>query len=121
MLHDPNVRAPRRARTHRLPNVTASESPATLPSWRTYFAEPRLQQLIELALNNNRDLRIASLNVEQARAQFQVRRAAQYPAVGLAANASRAPASGTGNITNNFSVGLAVTAWNWTSSAGWPA
>ena len=93
------------------PNVPASESHATLPSWRTYFAEPRLQQLIELALNNNRDLRIASLNVEQARAQFQVRRAAQYPAVGLAANASRAPASGTGNITNNFSVGLAVTAW----------
>ena len=44
------------------PNVTASESRATLPSWRTYFAEPRLQQLIELALNNNRDLRIASLN-----------------------------------------------------------
>mgnify|MGYP006193589177 CR=1 FL=1 len=37
------------------------------------------------------DQRIASLNVEQARAQFQVRRAAQYPAVGLAANASRAP------------------------------
>jgi len=93
------------------PNVTASERHSTLPSWRTYFAEPRLQQLIELALNNNRDLRIASLNVEQARAQFQVRRAAQYPAVGLAANASRAPASGTGNITNNFSVGLAVTAW----------
>ena len=93
------------------PNVTASERHSTLPSWRTYFAEPRLQQLIELALNNNRDLRIASLNVEQARAQFQVRRAAQYPAVGLAANATRAPASGTGNITNNFSVGLAVTAW----------
>lgn len=41
------------------PNVTASERHSTLPSWRTYFAEPRLQQLIELALNNNRDLRIA--------------------------------------------------------------
>ena len=111
MLHDPNVRAPAAPVPTGFPNVTASESHATLPSWRTYFAEPRLQQLIELALNNNRDLRIASLNVEQARAQFQVRRAAQYPAVGLAANASRAPASGTGNITNNFSVGLAVTAW----------
>ena len=49
------------------PNVAASESHATLPSWRTYFAEPRLQQLIELALNNNRDLRIASLNVASSR------------------------------------------------------
>ena len=94
-------------------NYTAAsvQTGAPLPSWRNYFSEPRLQQLIELALDHNRDLRIASLNVEQARAQFQVRRAAQYPAVGLAANASRAPASGSGDLTNSFSVGLAVTAW----------
>ncbi|PIF28531.1 multidrug efflux system outer membrane protein [Acidovorax sp. 56] len=92
--------------------TAASTQPgAPLPSWRSYFSEPRLQQLIEIALDHNRDLRIASLNVEQARAQFQVRRAAQYPAVGLAANASRAPASGSGDLTNSFSVGLAVTAW----------
>lgn len=93
------------------PNATPTAANTTLPPWRAYFSEPRLQQLIELALNNNRDLRIAILNVEQARAQFQVRRAAQYPAVGLAANASRAPASGSGDLTNSFSVGLAVTAW----------
>eukprot|EP01034_Spumella_vulgaris_P027956 gene27956-34742_t len=83
--------------------TAASAQPgAPLPSWRSYFSEPRLQQLIEIALDHNRDLRIASLNVEQARAQFQVRRAAQYPAVGLAANASRAPASGSGDLTNSF-------------------
>lgn len=93
------------------PNATPTAANTALPPWRAYFSEPRLQQLIELALNNNRDLRIAILNVEQARAQFQVRRAAQYPAVGLAANASRAPASGSGDLTNSFSVGLAVTAW----------
>jgi outer membrane protein, multidrug efflux system len=93
--------------------ATASSTASTgaPPAWRSYFAEPRLQQLIEIALNNNRDLRIASLNVEQARAQFQVRRAAQYPSVGLAANASRSPAAGSGDLTNSFSVGLAVTAW----------
>lgn len=93
------------------PAAAPASNQATLPPWRNYFSEPRLQQLIELALSNNRDLRIATLNVEQARAQFQVRRAAQYPAVGLAANASRAPAAGSGDLTNNFSVGLAVTAW----------
>lgn len=92
--------------------TAASAQPgAPLPSWRSYFSDPRLQQLIETALDQNRDLRIASLNVEQARAQFQVRRAAQYPAVGLAANASRATAPGSGDLTNSFSVGLAVTAW----------
>lgn len=79
--------------------------------WQNYFAEPRLQQLIETALSNNRDLRVAALHIEQARAAFQVRRADLYPGVGLAANATRAPAAGTGDLTNSFSVGLAISAW----------
>jgi multidrug efflux system outer membrane protein len=83
---------------------------ATVP-WQNYFAEPRLQHLIEVALANNRDLRVAVLNIEQARAAFQVRRADLYPGVGLAANASRAPAAGTGDLTNAFSVGLAISSW----------
>jgi len=88
----------------------ASAAAATVP-WQDYFAEPRLQQLIETALANNRDLRVAVLNIEQARATFQVRRADLYPGVGLAANASRAPATGTGDLTNSFNVGLAISAW----------
>lgn len=87
----------------------ASAAP-TVP-WQDYFAEPRLQQLIEAALANNRDLRVAVLNIEQARATLQVRRADLYPGVGLAANASRAPATGTGDLTNSFNVGLAISAW----------
>lgn len=93
------------------PGAASASTAAQPPQWRTYFSEPRLQQLIEIALANNRDLRIASLNVEQARAQFQIRSAAEYPSVGLAANASRAPASGSGKLTNSFNVGFAVTAW----------
>lgn len=89
---------------------TAQESAAPA-AWQEYFAEPRLRQLIEVALTNNRDLRIAVLNIEQARATFQVRRADLYPTVGVAANASRAPAAGTGDLTNSFSVGLAISAW----------
>ncbi|MBU1352920.1 MAG: efflux transporter outer membrane subunit [Gammaproteobacteria bacterium] len=90
-------------------NATQASAP-TVP-WQDYFAEPRLRKLIETALANNRDLRVAVLNIEQARATFQVRRADMYPSVGLAANASRAPAADTGNLTNSFSVGLAVSAW----------
>lgn len=88
----------------------AAAAAAAVP-WQDYFAEPRLRQLIETALANNRDLRVAVLNIEQARATFQVRRADQFPGVGLAANASRAPATGTGDLTNSFSVGLAISAW----------
>jgi multidrug efflux system outer membrane protein len=47
--------------------------------WRDFFDDPRLQQLIGLALENNRDLRIAALRVEQARAQYRIQRAELFP------------------------------------------
>ena len=80
-------------------------------SWRDYFSDARLTQLIQLALANNRDLRVAMLNVEQARAQFQIRRADELPTVNAAANAARQPSVVNGKLANSFSVGLAVTSW----------
>jgi len=49
--------------------------------WRKVFVGPDLRLLIEDALRNNRDLRVALLNVEQARAQYRVQRAALAPSV----------------------------------------
>jgi len=49
--------------------------------WRTMFGDARLQRLIELALANNRDLRIAALNIEVARAQYRIERSALAPAI----------------------------------------
>jgi multidrug efflux system outer membrane protein len=49
--------------------------------WQEFFVDPRLQQLITLALENNRDLRIAALNIERSRAQYQIRRAELFPEV----------------------------------------
>ena len=94
-----------------LTSAAAVPGAANTAPWQDYFADPRLRQLIEIALDNNRDLRVAVLNIEQARATYQVRRADLYPGLGLAANASRAPATGTGDLTNSFAVGLAVSAW----------
>ncbi len=79
--------------------------------WRHYFADERLQTLIDLALANNRDLRIAMLNVAQTRAQFQIRSADLLPTVNAAANAVRQPSVVNGKLGNSFSVGLAVSAW----------
>jgi multidrug efflux system outer membrane protein len=56
--------------------------------WREFFTEPRLQQLIELALANNRDLRVAALNVEAARAQYRIQRADLLPNLSATANGS---------------------------------
>ena len=90
------------------PAGAASEAAADL-DWQRFFADPRLQRLIELALHNNRDLRIAVLNIEQTRALYQVRRADEWPTVGAGATVARSPV-GTGVVTS-YAVGFAVTSY----------
>ena len=65
------------------------------PTWRTLFNDDRLRTLIGQALQNNRDLRVAVLTIEKARAQYRVTGAAQLPAASLNASSSaaRTPAS----------------------------
>jgi len=77
--------------------------------WQAYFADERLRRLIDLALKNNRDLRVAVLNIEQARAAYQIRRADEWPTVAAAANGQRT--SGRDTITSTYSAGLAVTSY----------
>ncbi|MGV3726634.1 TolC family protein [Hydrogenophaga sp.] len=79
-------------------------------AWREFVCDARLRQLIELALKNNRDLRVATLNIEQVRAQYQVSRSNQFPSIGLAATGNRQP-DGTGGITSVYSFGLALSSW----------
>jgi multidrug efflux system outer membrane protein len=63
-------------------------------AWRDYFADGRLRDLIDLALQNNRDLRVAALNIEKARAQYGIQRADLFPALGATGSqtAQRLPA-----------------------------
>ncbi len=61
----------------------ASTRPAADIAWHQFFTDPRLQRLIELSLQNNRDLRIAVLNIEAVRAQYQIQRAQQFPTLNL--------------------------------------
>jgi len=71
--------------------VTAGDAgQAALPAWRDFFQDPRLQALIDLALKNNRDLRIAVDRVEEARAQFGIVQSDRLPTIG---------AQGTGQVT----------------------
>ena len=51
--------------------------------WKSYFIDPAMQQLIGIALANNRDLRISALNVEKAAAQFRIQRTQLYPALDI--------------------------------------
>lgn len=81
---------------------TASAStPVADLGWRDVFTDPSLQRVIEMSLANNRDLRVAVLNIEKARAQYRVQDAALFPTVKASAggSGSRTPAdlSSTGD------------------------
>lgn len=73
-------------------------------SWRNFFADARLRKLIELALANNRDLRVAMLNVERSRAQYGIARAEKYPAINADGGFRRQGAQGT--TTNLWSASI---------------
>jgi outer membrane protein, multidrug efflux system len=85
--------------------------------WQEFYANPQLRRLITLALENNRDLRIAVLNIERSQAQYQIRRSDLFPKVD--ANASGTfqriaeDFSGTGLPMNihQYNVGLGVTSY----------
>jgi len=68
---------------------------SAMPDWQTYFSDPRLQALIAAALENNRDLRIATARIAEARAQYGIQQANRLPNVNLNASrtASLSPAS----------------------------
>jgi multidrug efflux system outer membrane protein len=97
--------------------TTPEQKQAAVIPWRDYFVEPRLQKVIDLALTNNRDLRVALLNIEKARAQYRIQRADLLPTVSGNAGATiqRSPAdlssSGQARISEQYNVGLGVSSY----------
>jgi multidrug efflux system outer membrane protein len=86
-------------------------------TWQEFISDEHLQKVITLALDNNRDLRIATLNVERAKALYGIQRAELFPTLdalgaGLKQRVS-ADLSDTGNskITERYSADLGVLSW----------
>jgi len=85
--------------------------------WQEFFTDPKLQQIILMALENNRDLRIAALNMERARALYGVERAKLFPV--LDANGAWSKqrysrdfvSTGSPAVIEEYSVDLGITAW----------
>ncbi|WP_438307608.1 efflux RND transporter outer membrane subunit OprB [Burkholderia pseudomallei] len=82
--------------------------------WREFFVDPRLQRLIEIALKNNRDLRVSVLNVEASRAQYQITRAGLFPTLSGTGTGTiqRTPAgvsiTGQPLISRTYNVGVSA-------------
>lgn len=86
-------------------------------AWKEVYQDPRLQGVIQLALDQNRDLRVAVLNIERAQAQYRVQRASSLPSVdaGLSGSRSRTPGEVAGTPSavegETYSASLGVTAY----------
>ena len=89
--------------------AAANEAAAGI-AWQRFFADARLKQLIELSLANNRDLRVSILNIEQARAAYQIRRAETLPTVNAAITGNRTPGPND-SITSTYTAGVGVSAF----------
>ncbi len=85
-------------------------------AWWDQFADPVLSNLVRTALANNKDLKIATANVEQAAAQYGIVRSAQFPQVDANASAERQGVSqstvvtipGGKQVFNNYAVNLSA-------------
>jgi multidrug efflux system outer membrane protein len=102
--------------------------PADL-AWQDFFINPRLRAVVQLALDNNRDLRVALANVEQTRALYRVQRADLFPTLGANGSATYqrtpsgispaggatagSPATGTRGTTRTdlYSASVGASAW----------
>ena len=96
---------------------------ATEIGWQDFFTDPRLQALIQMALDNNRDLRISVQRIEEARGQYRIQAADRLPTVGVDGSATRSRTNsasfqipGIGDlggsvVSNRYDVQVGVTAF----------
>jgi outer membrane protein, multidrug efflux system len=95
----------------------SAEKPVAEIPWRDFFVSERIRKLIALALKNNRDLKVATLNIERSRALYQIRRADLLPQVDATAAAGfqRVPedlsTTGRAMTVEQYNVGLGVASY----------
>jgi multidrug efflux system outer membrane protein len=97
-------------------DTNAAPPAAELP-WQDFFTDARMKSVIELALENNRDLRVAALNVEKTAAYYRIQRSELMPAVGVGAFGEKyripenSTDSGKAEYSESYSVSVGTTAW----------
>ncbi|NYE58978.1 multidrug efflux system outer membrane protein [Duganella sp. 1224] len=100
-----------------VPAAAADAKPVSQILWREYFADAKLRQVIELALANNRDLRVSVLNIEKAKAEYNIDTAALLPklSANVSQSASRTPRTLTGTgeaaINRQYNGGLVMSSY----------
>ncbi len=97
--------------------ASADAKPLAEIPWQEFFVDPHLRRLIRMSLDYNRDLRVAVLNIERSRAQYQIQSADLLPKVdaSAAANFQRTPAGISGKdhavTSEQYNVGLGISSY----------
>lgn len=97
----------------------ADARPAADIRWQEFFTDPQLRELIGVALENNRNLRVAALNIAAAQAQYRIQRSPLFPDIGASAGetAQRIPpgvgtgAGGRGGVFRTYNAGIGFTSY----------
>jgi multidrug efflux system outer membrane protein len=97
----------------------SGKADAAQTPWHTFFTDKKLQHLIEIALQNNRDLRIATLNVEKTQQMYRIARADLFPTIGVGPAASQSNQSAAGGEpgsvaypgSHSYSAGLGISSY----------
>lgn len=86
--------------------------------WHRVILDVRLQELVEIALKNNRDLRIAALNIEKARAQYGISRANMFPPVNAVTSGTHSQSaldlsgpSSSGRVSHSYSAEIGFSSY----------
>jgi len=86
-------------------------------AWRDFFTDPVLSRLIETALENNRDLRVAALRVDEARSAFRIQRGERFPEISVGGQGARSRlpgdlnASGLPMVGGEYRAEVGLTTW----------
>ena len=91
--------------------ASASGTSVAEQGYKDFFADPRLVQVIEMALANNRDLRTAALNIQRAQQTYQISENNQLPTIGASGSILRQDTLSTTKPMTSYNVGLGVTAY----------
>ncbi len=97
-----------------VPQTGSTSRPAADIGWSSFFNEPRLRKLIEIALHNNRDLRLAALNVELVRAQYHIGQGSLLPTLNATGNGLRqrdVSTDGETTTTGKYSIKVGITSY----------
>ncbi len=90
---------------------------ATQLKWQDFFTDPKLKKIIVTALANNRDLRLAALNVEKARALYGVSRVELFPVLDATGALTKQRYSrdfitaGYPKVTEQYTANLGIASW----------